>query len=321
METLLLPASDGLDAAADILRGGGVVGMPTETVYGLAAMALDAEAVAGIFATKGRPGDNPLIVHIADAAQADELAQVSPAARDLMVAFWPGPLTLVLPKQDVVPEIVTAGLDSVALRLPSHPVARELISRVGPLAAPSANRSGSPSPTTAAHVVADLSGVIPLVLDGGPCAVGLESTVVSLCGAPTLLRPGFVTLTELEAVVGKVEVSPGVLAQLPEGARAASPGMLHKHYAPKATVHLCLTIDRARALMKQLPGAVFLAADKAYDLAPVLEMGADYAGLYGALRGVDDAGYAHAVVVLPQGDGIGLAARNRLLRAAEFRVE
>ncbi|MFW6062334.1 MAG: L-threonylcarbamoyladenylate synthase, partial [Planctomycetota bacterium] len=217
--------------AAAILREGGTVAFPTETVYGLGANALDASAVAGIYEAKGRPAQNPLIVHVASAGQAEQVAaEFPPVARRLAQRFWPGPLTLVLPKRADVPEIVTAGLPTVAVRVPAHPVARRLLEVFGgPVAAPSANRSGELSPTTAAHVRRSLGGRIGMVLDGGPCHVGVESTILSLAGdVPLLLRPGGVSLEELREVVGEVDVAPACAE-----ARPLSPGRLASHYRPR----------------------------------------------------------------------------------------
>lgn len=242
MNTLLLdPIRDdeALRQAGALLRAGEVVGMPTETVYGLAANALDGAAVAKIFLAKGRPQDNPLIVHIADKEQLSTLARMVPAgARKLAEAFWPGPLTIILPKAACIPDEVSAGLDTVGIRLPSHPVARALIREAGvPLAAPSANLSGRPSTTTSGHVMEDLGGKIPAIVEGGPCAVGVESTVVSLAGnVPRLLRPGGVSLEQLESVLGSVEVDRALREKIGDEVRVSAPGMKYRHYAPKAPV-------------------------------------------------------------------------------------
>ena len=240
METLYLTDSPAdLEQAASLLRDGELVAIPTETVYGLAADAENGPAVARIFAAKGRPMDNPLIVHIADLETLPRLvAEIPETAIKLADAYWPGPLTMIFPKGPRIPDEVSAGLSTVAVRMPSHPVARTLIRASGcSLAAPSANRSGSPSPTTAAHVLADLEGRIAAVVDGGECSVGVESTVVLMTGErPRLLRPGGVTVEMLERVAGPVEIDPAVTSRLAEGAEAASPGMKYKHYAPKARV-------------------------------------------------------------------------------------
>ena len=242
MQTLKLTNSkQDIETAGKLLKDGELVAIPTETVYGLAADALNGEAVANIFKAKGRPMDNPLIVHIADLSQVDDLvAFVPPVLEDLAKAFWPGPLTVIMEKSDLIPDEVSAGLDTVAIRMPSHPVARAIIKAAGtPLAAPSANTSGMPSPTTAAHVLHDMDGKIAAVVDGGPCEVGVESTVLTLCTrVPRILRPGRVTPEDLFDVLGDVDVDDAVLGQLAEGAVAASPGMKYKHYSPKAEVYI-----------------------------------------------------------------------------------
>jgi L-threonylcarbamoyladenylate synthase len=218
--------------AADLIRQGGLVAFPTETVYGLGANALDADAVAGIFAIKQRPHFDPLIVHIAEPEQLAELARsVPPLSMKLIEAFWPGPLSLVLEKRSSVPDLVTAGLSSVAIRCPAHELARTLIRTAGvPIAAPSANRFGAISPTTAAHVIEQFGDQLPIVLDDGPCRIGVESTVVSFVdsadGRPTLLRPGGISLEELEAIVGKLQL------HTHEESNPASPGQLLRHYSP-----------------------------------------------------------------------------------------
>ncbi|MGI6150227.1 MAG: threonylcarbamoyl-AMP synthase [Firmicutes bacterium] len=241
MKTIVLQPEE-LDQAAAFLQAGACVAFPTETVYGLGANALDAQAVASIFAAKGRPQDNPLIVHCCSEAQVlDLVGEVHPTARELMQKFWPGPLTLVLPRTAKIPPVVSAGLDTVAVRIPSHPVALRLIELSGlPLAAPSANLSGRPSPTTAAHVLADLDGRIRAIVDGGETGWGVESTVVDCTALPfRLLRPGGVTLEELQTVT-PVEVDPGVYGQLQPGSPPRSPGMKYRHYSPNAKVVLVL---------------------------------------------------------------------------------
>ena len=242
METLLLPATEeSLALAAGLLRSGQLVAFPTETVYGLGADATNAEAVLSIFRAKGRPADNPLIVHIFDRSQLEGLCVVPDEALPLMDAFWPGPLTLLFMKLSTVPDEVTAGLPTVAVRMPSHPVAASMLKACGlPVAAPSANSSGRPSPTLASHVLEDMQGKIPLILDGGPCDVGVESTVLDLChGTPTILRPGGVTKEMLESVLqSEVGLAGSILRPLGPDEQALSPGMRYKHYAPKATVTL-----------------------------------------------------------------------------------
>ena len=241
MITQVLPATpEALQMAAELLARGELVAFPTETVYGLGAHALNRDAVPGIFAAKGRPADNPLIVHIWRREQLTDLCHVNPLAEKLMDAFWPGPLTIILPRKHTVPDTVTAGLDTVAVRLPSHPVAYELLKTCNlPIAAPSANRSGKPSPTAARHVYEDMQGRIPLIIDGGDCQVGVESTVVDCTGEQVcILRPGGVTRQMLEEVVGPVTVAGSVLRPLQEGEKALSPGMRYQHYAPNGQVSL-----------------------------------------------------------------------------------
>ncbi len=225
--------------AGKLLKNGSVVAIPTETVYGLAANAYDPEAVSKIFEAKGRPQDNPLIVHISDFSDISNLTTEFPdVAATLAEKFWPGPLTMILKKSDKVPFEVTAGLSTVAVRFPSHKVALAVIDAAGvPLAAPSANLSGKPSPTSAQHVMRDLSGRIPMILDGGKCEVGLESTVIDLTkDVPTLLRPGGITLSELRDAIGNVNVDPKILEEVSDNEPVASPGMKYKHYAPASPV-------------------------------------------------------------------------------------
>ena len=225
--------------ASELIKSGEVVAFPTETVYGLGANALDPRAVEKIFRAKGRPGDNPLIVHVSKTQDVDKLVkELPPKARALMETFWPGPLTIVFKKSSVIPSEVTAGLNTVAIRMPNHPVALRLIDYSGlPIAAPSANRSGHISPTTARHVLEDMDGIIPLILDGGKCRVGLESTVLDMTSdIPVILRPGGVTLEMLEGILGEVRVDLSVLKPVANGQKARSPGMKYVHYAPRAQV-------------------------------------------------------------------------------------
>jgi L-threonylcarbamoyladenylate synthase len=332
METVVLPVSavepeaDVIARAAAVLRGGGLVAFPTETVYGLGANALDAAAVGRIFAAKGRPANNPLIVHVAEAAEAQQVAAAWPeAAARLAARFWPGPLTLVLPKRDVVPDAVTAGGPTVAVRVPAHPVARALIRAAGmPVAAPSANRSTRLSPTRAEHVLGGLAGRIDLLLDGGPTAGGLESTVLDVTGTPPrLLRPGLVTPGEIEAVVGEIarpEGTPGAADRpLP------SPGMLGRHYAPRAVVRCFEEISReqVRALLREGRNLGWLtfggAAPQADGVRVVVmprEPEAYAAQLYAVLHALDAAGVDQIVVELPPNTEEWLAVRDRLRRAA-----
>lgn len=241
METRVSSADEAVLAeASKLLAEGQLVAFPTETVYGLGANALNAQAVLNIFAAKGRPADNPLIVHIWNREQLAGICEVPKIAEKLMDAFWPGPLTMLMPRKSTIPDAVTAGLSTVAVRMPSHPVAAALLKQCNlPIAAPSANRSGKPSPTTAAHVLEDMQGIIPLIIDGGSCDVGVESTVLDICnGTPCILRPGGVTKDMLEKVVGEVRVAGSVLRPLQAGEKALSPGMRYKHYSPDGQVTL-----------------------------------------------------------------------------------
>ncbi len=336
MQTQLLNAKDeeAIQTAARILKSGGLVGIPTETVYGLAANALDGKAVARIFVAKGRPMDNPLIVHISEFDQIFTLVkQVPESAKKLAGQFWPGPLTMILPKAETIPDEVSAGLDTVAVRFPSHPVARELITAAGlPLAAPSANLSGHPSPTTAAHVMNDLSGKIEAVLDGGACGVGVESTVVTLAtNPPRLLRPGGITLEQLRSVLGTVELDSAVLNPLAEGVRAASPGMKYKHYSPKANV---IILDGSYDAYKSYvnrhntqgtAALCYNGEDEELTVPSVCygdrrDSGEQARELFDALRRLDEMNAKTVYARCPEPKGVGLAVYNRLIRAAGFEV-
>jgi L-threonylcarbamoyladenylate synthase len=327
-----------LAEGGEVLRRGGLVAFPTETVYGLGANALNGEAVKGIFVAKGRPSDNPLIVHVAEAGWVGEIAKdVPPLAEILMKTFWPGPLTIILPAGEKVPQEVTAGLATVALRMPDHPVALGLIKAAGvPVAAPSANTSGRPSPTTAKHVKDDLDGRIDLLLDGGPTGVGLESTVLDLTVEPPLvLRPGGVTPEEIKEAIGRVEVKlAGSTEAETETEPPRSPGMKYIHYAPKAPLHLFEGAEREVALKIIKEAQYFLAKGHRVGILSY-EGGTDYtpygqvllagnrkelktvaATLYGVLRRFDELGVD---VILAEGveeEGIGLAVMNRLRKAA-----
>ena len=241
--TLLTPETDenAVKTAAELIRAGEVVGMPTETVYGLAANALNGEAVKKIFLAKGRPQDNPLIVHIADFDQIYDLCPaVPPQAKLLADAFWPGPLTMIFPKKDIVPYGTTGGLDTVAVRMPVDPVANCLIHLAGvPIAAPSANTSGRPSPTKAEHVIEDMDGKIEMIIDGGAVGIGVESTIVDVSGEiPTLLRPGAITIEMLRETLGQVDIDPVILGPVSGDIKPKAPGMKYRHYAPKADMTL-----------------------------------------------------------------------------------
>jgi L-threonylcarbamoyladenylate synthase len=315
---------DTLERAVEILRGGGVVGLPTETVYGLAADATNELAVRRIFAVKGRPADHPLIVHVATTDAARPWARTWPAeAEALARAFWPGPLTLVLPRTALASDAVTGGQDTVALRVPAHPLARAVLQALGGgVAAPSANRFGGVSPTTAQHVREDLGPDVPLVLDGGPCEVGVESTIVDLSsGAPAVLRPGGISPAQLASVLGR-EVP------VRNASTVRVSGSLASHYAPRAGVELLGAPGvhaRAEALRSQgvkvaglVPAGVELPLDIGRRVLPA-EPAAYARGLYAALRELDAEGHGRILVVQPGEEGVGLAVHDRLRRAAAPR--
>lgn len=332
------PAS--IKKAAALIRAGELVGMPTETVYGLAADALNPRAVLRIFEAKGRPADNPLIVHVCDPAQIPPLVRAIPdAARALMDAYWPGPMTLILPKADCIPNEVSAGLDTVGIRLPKSEAARWLIRASDrPIAAPSGNRSGRPSPTTAAHMFEDMNGRIPLILDGGPCAVGVESSVIDVTGdVPVILRPGGITPEMVRRVLGRVGIDEHVMKPLESGETARSPGMKYRHYAPKAETiicdgdaphviaALCAKYDAARGA-----GAhpVILGFDEHnFGGRETISLGSANrpedaaARLFAALREADARGATLALCEAVRAEGIGLAVMNRMGRAAAFHIE
>ncbi len=333
----LQPTPQGAVRAGEILRAGGVVAIPTETVYGLAASALDEGAVARIFAAKGRPSDNPLIVHISSLSQLALLWKQTPeSALTLARAFWPGPLTMVLPKTDAVPACVSAGLDTVGVRMPSHPLARAVIEQAGvPLAAPSANASGRPSPTTAEDVLEDMDGKIDAVLDGGPCSVGVESTVVDLTGpCPRILRPGAVTLEMIEAALGKTEVDSAVTRAVQSGERPRAPGMKYRHYAPRAPVTVydgapARTAAHIASLLQPGDGVLcfddckssFSACENVVCYGQSCDVAAQGRALFSALRAFDS---LPCTRILAQGCrpwGEGAAVRNRLHKAAGFKCE
>lgn len=331
-KTVHFSAENGIPQAAAVLRAGGTVAFPTETVYGLGANALDPKAVAKIFEAKKRPDWDPVIVHVSDREMLERVAVVSARAEALMKAFWPGPLTLLLPRTEAVPDVVTAGRELVGVRMPAHPVALELIRSAGvPVAAPSANMFGRTSPTTAAHVLEDLDGRIDAVLDGGPTSVGVESTVLDV-GAMVIYRPGAVTAGMIAAVVGEVTLFQGHASEKPES--LPSPGVGLRHYAPRAKLEL---VD------------VRLSCDLVYALSPAIERhdqgtesvgvmlpdGWDASGakhvfswgpwgdyevlarrLFAGLRTLDEAGATVIVCPLPQAGGLGDALRDRLRKAA-----
>lgn len=323
-----------LTEVAEILKNGGIAAIPTETVYGLAANAYNGEAVSKVFEAKGRPTDNPMIVHISKLEEIYPLVTVFPEkARKLAEAFWPGPLTMILPKSDIVPRQVAPRLETVAVRMPSHPIARRIIELAGvPLAAPSANSSGSPSPTTAQHVLHDLDGKIDAIVDGGECDVGIESTVITLATeVPRLLRPGGITVEQLEGVLGKVDVDPAVISELEDGVAPASPGMKYKHYSPKAQVYIVegspesfkFVVDSERG-----DGDMALCFNGEEDDIPIPclpfgdedDLNSQAHLLFAQLRQFDELGARRVFVRAPSSEGVGLGVYNRLLRAAAFKV-
>ena len=331
METLLLNRNQ-TDTAAAIIQRGGLVAVPTETVYGLAADALNGKAVAKIFRAKGRPMDNPLIVHISEIAQISGLVSDFPEkAQKLADAFWPGPLTIILPKSDRIPDEVSAGLDTVAIRLPMNECARELIAKSAPLAAPSANLSGSPSPTTAEHVKKDMYVKIDAILDGGDCEVGVESTVITLVTeVPRILRPGGITAEQIIGVIGETKIDDAVLNPLKDGQTEASPGMKYKHYSPKANVVLLKgnSDQFIRYVNRQKGNPVVLCYEEEMQRIHIdyFSVGKenDYSTqahrLFALLRDADEKAYDTIYAHCPKTDGISLAVYNRIIRAAGFEV-
>ena len=315
-QTRVLPADPAaIETASACLRAGGLVAFPTETVYGLGADATQGEAVARLYAAKGRPAFNPLISHVTGLEAARKLARFNPDAERLAAAFWPGPLTLVLPRQPDCPvsDLATAGLDSIALRVPAQRTAQALLRAFGkPVVAPSANRSGHVSPTDAKHVLADLRGRIDLILDDGPCPVGVESTIVSLIGEPTLLRPGGLPRTDIERVLGRLLKAPD-RAENEEAPLA--PGMLASHYAPKATMRLNVREPRdGEALLAFGPAPAF--SGVMLNLSPTGNLVEAAARLFSHLRRLDAAGVKMIAVMPVPNEGLGEAINDRLARAA-----
>jgi L-threonylcarbamoyladenylate synthase len=325
LETVVLKVDAGMTEpdlvrrAADVIRAGGLVAFPTETVYGLGANALDAEAVARIYEAKGRPPSNPVIVHVFADAVLNVAAIWPETAAKLAERFWPGPLTLVVPKSDRVPDVVTAGGPTVAVRCPNHPVAQALMRAAGvPIAAPSANRSTELSPTRAEHVLTSLNGRIDLLLDGGPCPGGIESTVVDVTGiVPRVLRPGLVTVPMLEVVCGRVEIGAKV-----EGV-ARSPGQMVKHYSPRTPVVLASRFNEAIRLrnLANEPRVLILTFSSLQEPSPEVRSmpvtPEQYAAdLYAILHEVDQAGWDRVVIELPPDRPEWAAVRDRLMRAA-----
>ena len=336
MKTLLFRKTDTetLQQCGKLLHRGELVCFPTETVYGLGANALDAEAVKKIFQTKNRPADNPLIAHISNYDMIDQVAaDIPPEIKELTDRFWPGPLTVVLPRIQALPDVVSAGLDTVAVRCPSHPIARELIRAAGvPIVAPSANLSGRPSPTCFNHCFEDLDGKISAIIDGGECSIGVESTVLLPLGNRVLkiLRPGGITVDMLTEAGFEVSVDPAVLAPVQKGQKVASPGMLHRHYAPKAP--LTIVTGKPEAVCDAILGVMdsetwVLAFDEYLPRFPrAVSFGSENdplsqsQALFRALRDFDHLPCKRIYAMEPAAEGMGLAVRNRLLRAASFQT-
>ncbi len=337
MKTEIRSAGDAsaVALAAEILKNGGLVAIPTETVYGLGANGLDEAAVAQIFEAKGRPGDNPLILHIAGAQDMERYCHSIPqSAYDLANAFWPGPLTMVLPARDHVPKRTTGGLSTVALRCPEHPAALAVIRASGvPIAAPSANLSGKPSTTTAEHVYHDHAGKIPLILDGGPCRVGVESTIVDLTGErPRLLRPGGIGPEALLSVLGDLVVDKAVTAEIGKDEVVKAPGMKYRHYAPQEPV---VIVAGSREAAARYIHRHFQKGDRVLCFREELELYRDCdplaygeegdvntlsAGLFAALRELDDPDIHQVYARCPEGGGVAYAVQNRLKKAAAFHI-
>ena len=319
-----------LAEARRLIAGGSVVAIPTETVYGLAANAFDEAAVRKIFEAKGRPADNPLIVHISDISELDALVtEIPEKVRVMAEKYWPGPLTMIMKKSSVIPDVTSGGLDTVAVRMPKSEYARAIISACGvPLAAPSANLSGSPSPTDAQSVFDDMNGRIPLIIDGGECEIGVESTVISFVGdTPTLLRPGGITVGMIESTIGKINISDAVLNRLRDGETAASPGMKYKHYAPKAKITIVKgDFEKFYNYVKDRDCFVLCFEGEEGHFANAVTYGkaddsrSEAHRLFSALRELDEKGAKTVYARCPEITGLGLAVYNRLIRSAGFNI-
>ena len=331
----LRDSAEDIRQAADILRSGGLVGIPTETVYGLGANGLSSEAVKKIFAAKGRPQDNPLILHVPEAAWLERYCRDVPqSAYALAERFWPGPLTMILPRREMVPDATTAGLDTVGVRCPNHPVTLAIIREADvPVAAPSGNTSGRPSPTCAAHMIEDMDGKIDAIVDGGRCGVGVESTIIDLtCTPPRLLRPGGLPLEALEEVLGEVAVDAALLRPLGEGEKPKAPGMKYRHYAPKAPVTVVVgepaaAADYIAARLGERTGVICFSewTDRfagciVEDMGSVSRKDEQARRVFDALRAFDHTDVTEIYAQCPHEDGLGLAVANRLKKAAGFHV-
>ena len=335
MDTLILNEKEA-DKAAEIIKNGGIVGMPTETVYGLAASAFDSDAIKKIFLAKGRPADNPLIVHISKLEDVFKVvSEFDEKAKILAKKFWPGPLTIILPKSERIPSIVTAGSDSVAVRFPSHSVAKKIIEFSGvPLVAPSANLSGKPSTTRFSHVFEDLNGKVDALVDGGDCKFGVESTVISLLGeVPRILRPGAITPEQIEKVIGKIQVDDSVFHKIKDGKPVLSPGIKYKHYSPNAEVIILKGekdhyADFVNKISSKEEGVLALCFDEDISLlsVPYISYGSkndSFSQAHNIFDGLRKADKIHAKIVYVHYCNTGelsLAVYNRLIRAAGFKV-
>lgn len=337
MKTLFLDAKapETPEIAAHIIRNGGLVAIPTETVYGLGANGLEEKAVLKIFEAKGRPQDNPLILHVAEPAEMEKFCHHIPKSAYLLAEkFWPGPLTMVLPARDIVPRRTTAGLDTVAVRCPDNDTTRQIIRLSGvPIAAPSANISGKPSTTTAQHVLHDHNGKIDAIVDGGPCRVGVESTIVDLTDErPRLLRPGGITPEQLMEVLGDLVIDKAVTAQIDKDAVVKAPGMKYRHYAPQEPV---VIVAGSREKAAQYIHRHFVPGDRVLCFQEELPLYQDCnplaygkeaevetlsAGLFAALRELDDASIHQVYARCPVGGGVAYAVQNRLKKAAAFHI-
>ena len=334
MKTRLLTAHD-TETAAAILRDGGLLGIPTETVYGLGANGLDPEAVRRIFEAKGRPQDNPLILHVPDASWLELYCENVPGTAYLLAEkFWPGPLTMILPRKGVIPAAVTCGLDTVGMRCPNHPVTLAIIRESGvPVAAPSGNLSGRPSPTCARHMLEDMDGRIDAIMDGGPCGVGVESTIVDLTApVPRLLRPGGLPLEALQAVLGEVAVDKAVVAPLAAGEKPKAPGMKYRHYAPRAPVTVVTGgVRRTARYIRDRIGdhTGVICFDECADqfegctvrpIGSASDAGEQARRVFDALRSFDGTDVTAIYAQCPGDAGLGLAVSNRLKKAAGFQT-
>jgi len=324
-----------IEEAAGMIKRGGTVAIPTETVYGLGANGLDPKAVEKIFIAKGRPQDNPLILHVADESWIDRFCEdVPPEARLLTINFWPGPLTIILKRRSLVPDITTAGLHTVGMRCPRHPVTNALIKAADvPIAAPSANISGRPSTTCFEHVLKDMDGKIDAIIDGGDCAVGLESTIIDLTEKPPrLLRPGGVTLEQLRAVLGEIAVDEAVRRLMSEGEKPKAPGMKYRHYAPRAPVTVvCGYPERAAQYIRERASentgvlcfdeyAFMFGKYNTRTFGNSTNLSSQAERLFDALRAFDDTDVTEIFAQCPSDEGLGLAIANRLKKAAGFRI-